>query len=174
MPERCSRIRELRGRLAQLVRAPVLQAGGRRFEPCTAHHQSPHKSRVPCIFALSPVSPASLVSTRLSVLPKSLEMTVSQRATIRQNNAFGSRLENGRDSKENSEGQIYTKSSQDSRPLFRPFCHFDHKFSRTTVEPLSRRTALALACSPPSLRPTMASCLGPFPSSPQRRINPRM
>ena len=28
----------LRGRLAQLVRAPALQAGGRRFEPCTAHH----------------------------------------------------------------------------------------------------------------------------------------
>src|SRR5437899_2850230 len=26
------------GRLAQLVRAPALQAGGRRFEPCTAHH----------------------------------------------------------------------------------------------------------------------------------------
>jgi|SRR5580698_2710875 hypothetical protein len=25
------------GRLAQLVRAPALQAGGRRFEPCTAH-----------------------------------------------------------------------------------------------------------------------------------------
>ena|SRR5579863_9623588 len=29
------RIRE--GRLAQLVRAPALQAGGRRFESCTAH-----------------------------------------------------------------------------------------------------------------------------------------
>src|SRR5246127_2828321 len=29
---------EQRGRLAQLVRAPALQAGGRRFEPCTAHH----------------------------------------------------------------------------------------------------------------------------------------
>src|SRR5258708_28526841 len=28
------------GRLAQLVRAPALQAGGRRFEPCTAHHPS--------------------------------------------------------------------------------------------------------------------------------------
>jgi hypothetical protein len=27
------------GRLAQLVRAPALQAGGRRFESCTAHHQ---------------------------------------------------------------------------------------------------------------------------------------
>ena len=26
------------GRLAQLVRALALQAGGRRFEPCTAHH----------------------------------------------------------------------------------------------------------------------------------------
>ena len=25
------------GRLAQLVRAPALQAGGRRFESCTAH-----------------------------------------------------------------------------------------------------------------------------------------
>src|SRR5580704_12168556 len=32
--------REVRseGRLAQLVRAPALQAGGRRFESCTAHH----------------------------------------------------------------------------------------------------------------------------------------
>ncbi|SRR6266568_55218 len=29
---------ESAGRLAQLVRAPALQAGGRRFEPCTAHH----------------------------------------------------------------------------------------------------------------------------------------
>ena len=28
------------GRLAQLVRAPALQAGGRRFESCTAHHLS--------------------------------------------------------------------------------------------------------------------------------------
>ena len=28
------------GRLAQLVRAPALQAGGRRFESCTAHHHS--------------------------------------------------------------------------------------------------------------------------------------
>ena len=28
------------GRLAQLVRAPALQAGGRRFEPCTAHHSA--------------------------------------------------------------------------------------------------------------------------------------
>src|SRR6185312_16379271 len=30
-----------RGRLAQLVRAPALQAGGRRFEPCTAHQIHP-------------------------------------------------------------------------------------------------------------------------------------
>src|SRR6266566_10088859 len=43
---RCARVDALRsflydesvGRLAQLVRAPALQAGGRRFEPCTAHH----------------------------------------------------------------------------------------------------------------------------------------
>jgi hypothetical protein len=34
-----------RGRLAQLVRAPALQAGGRRFEPCTAHHPSDSNSR---------------------------------------------------------------------------------------------------------------------------------
>ena len=26
------------GRLAQLVRAPALQAGGHRFESCIAHH----------------------------------------------------------------------------------------------------------------------------------------
>jgi|HubBroStandDraft_1064217.scaffolds.fasta_scaffold09691_5 hypothetical protein len=32
------------GRLAQLVRAPALQAGGRRFESCTAHHLSDLKS----------------------------------------------------------------------------------------------------------------------------------
>src|ERR1700722_3483406 len=31
-------IRGKDGRLAQLVRAPALQAGGRRFESCTAHH----------------------------------------------------------------------------------------------------------------------------------------
>ena len=30
-----------RGRLAQLVRAPARQAGGRRFEPSTAHIQQP-------------------------------------------------------------------------------------------------------------------------------------
>ena len=30
-------MRRCDGRLAQLVRAPALQAGGRRFEPCTAH-----------------------------------------------------------------------------------------------------------------------------------------
>ncbi len=34
---------ELVGRLAQLVRAPALQAGGRRFEPCTAHHSKGEK-----------------------------------------------------------------------------------------------------------------------------------
>ena len=34
---------ELVGRLAQLVRAPALQAGGRRFEPCTAHHSKVEK-----------------------------------------------------------------------------------------------------------------------------------
>src|SRR5712691_11215628 len=33
------------GRLAQLVRAPALQAGGRRFEPCTAHHPCSGRSR---------------------------------------------------------------------------------------------------------------------------------
>ena len=30
-----------RGRLAQLVRAPALHAGGRRFESCTAHQLDP-------------------------------------------------------------------------------------------------------------------------------------
>ena len=35
------------GRLAQLVRAPALQAGGRRFESCTAHQfgNSGHQHR---------------------------------------------------------------------------------------------------------------------------------
>jgi hypothetical protein len=33
-------IMRVAGRLAQLVRAPALQAGGRRFEPCTAHPAS--------------------------------------------------------------------------------------------------------------------------------------
>ena len=32
------------GRLAQLVRAPALQAGGRRFESCTAHQLSTMES----------------------------------------------------------------------------------------------------------------------------------
>ena len=32
--------RATQGRLAQLVRAPALHAGGHRFESCTAHHQS--------------------------------------------------------------------------------------------------------------------------------------
>ena len=32
------------GRLAQLVRAPALHAGGRRFESCTAHHFLPNLS----------------------------------------------------------------------------------------------------------------------------------
>src|SRR6266496_6122038 len=35
---RCLLYDESAGRLAQMVRAPALQAGGRRFEPCTAHH----------------------------------------------------------------------------------------------------------------------------------------
>ena len=34
----CGSLRRAPGRLAQLVRAPALQAGGRRFESCTAHH----------------------------------------------------------------------------------------------------------------------------------------
>jgi hypothetical protein len=34
----CPVARSHEGRLAQLVRAPALQAGGRRFESCTAHH----------------------------------------------------------------------------------------------------------------------------------------
>ena len=29
---------DVNGRLAQLVRAPALQAGGHRFESCIAHH----------------------------------------------------------------------------------------------------------------------------------------
>ncbi len=29
----------LRGRMAQLVRAPALHAGGHRFESCFAHHR---------------------------------------------------------------------------------------------------------------------------------------
>src|SRR5215469_8537522 len=38
--DRCGLLaaRRYEGRLAQLVRAPALQAGGRRFESCTAHH----------------------------------------------------------------------------------------------------------------------------------------
>ena len=39
VPGRCDFLgcMNVRGRLAQLVRAPALQAGGRRFESCTAH-----------------------------------------------------------------------------------------------------------------------------------------
>ena len=36
----CQVISGLFGRLAQLVRAPALQAGGHRFESCIAHHLS--------------------------------------------------------------------------------------------------------------------------------------
>jgi 4-alpha-glucanotransferase len=36
------------GRLAQLVRAPALQAGGRRFESCTAHHIVPQSIETIC------------------------------------------------------------------------------------------------------------------------------
>ena len=36
----------LNGRLAQLVRAPPLQGGGRRFESCTAHHLFSYLARV--------------------------------------------------------------------------------------------------------------------------------
>ena len=38
----------VKGRLAQLVRAPALQAGGRRFKSCTAHQcfQSDSNSRI--------------------------------------------------------------------------------------------------------------------------------
>ena len=37
------------GRLAQPVRAPALQAGGRRFEPCTAHHCFHRLTDIPCL-----------------------------------------------------------------------------------------------------------------------------
>ena len=45
------------GRLAQLVRAPALQAGGRRFEPCTAHHMNQYL--VVAEFEISPYQEAS-------------------------------------------------------------------------------------------------------------------
>ena len=50
------------GRLAQLVRAPALQAGGRRFESCTAHH-FPH---VRITFLEPDVDSASIVRRRLT------------------------------------------------------------------------------------------------------------
>jgi hypothetical protein len=50
----------VRGRLAQLVRAPALQAGGRRFESCTAHHY-PSLSGMPARRGLSPSGVRSAV-----------------------------------------------------------------------------------------------------------------
>jgi hypothetical protein len=49
------------GRLAQLVRAPALQAGGRRFEPCTAHHSVSftHRGDVVQLVRTLPPSPKS-------------------------------------------------------------------------------------------------------------------
>jgi hypothetical protein len=49
------------GRLAQLVRAPALQAGGRRFEPCTAHHpvRFTHRGDVVQLVRTLPPSPKS-------------------------------------------------------------------------------------------------------------------
>ena len=48
------------GRLAQLVRAPALQAGGRRFESCTAH-QIRHRT---VIMVMSPESRARRIPYR--------------------------------------------------------------------------------------------------------------
>ena len=48
------------GRLAQLVRAPALQAGGRRFESCTAHQNSCRMAPV----VLAPMSGWSLIQVR--------------------------------------------------------------------------------------------------------------
>ena len=42
------------GRLAQLVRAPALHAGGQRFESSTAHHFSSLQYRLPSPVAFNP------------------------------------------------------------------------------------------------------------------------
>jgi hypothetical protein len=44
------------GRLAQLVRAPARQAGGRRFEPSTAHSKQPVDSRCQRVVLFDEVS----------------------------------------------------------------------------------------------------------------------
>jgi hypothetical protein len=57
------------GRLAQLVRAPALQAGGRRFESCTAHHIFNYSPSL--LFSYSAVECAiqSLVRIEIAVCP---------------------------------------------------------------------------------------------------------
>ena len=51
--QRLVEVTGITGRLAQLVRAPALQAGGRRFESCTAHHLS-RSGSVTCRQFVSP------------------------------------------------------------------------------------------------------------------------
>src|SRR5262249_38028443 len=50
--QKCPPFRTI-GRLAQLVRAPALQAGGRRFESCTAHQSI---TRSPFLNFVAPIS----------------------------------------------------------------------------------------------------------------------
>ena len=49
-----------RGWLAQLVRAPALHAGGRRFESCTAHHFHPDRLLIGCTVTAIPAGPFCL------------------------------------------------------------------------------------------------------------------
>ncbi|MDK2985611.1 MAG: hypothetical protein PWQ96_1253, partial [Clostridia bacterium] len=47
---------ELRlGVVSSVGRAPALQAGGHKFEPCTAHQKSMELKKVSCFFCLSPL-----------------------------------------------------------------------------------------------------------------------
>jgi hypothetical protein len=62
---KCFRIkRSSIGRLAQLVRAPALQAGGPRFEPATAHHAAASQTSMSFMPAVRPASISAQATCR--------------------------------------------------------------------------------------------------------------
>src|SRR6266446_7204415 len=72
------------GRLAQLVRAPALQAGGRRFEPCTAHHPCapPFRGDVVQLVRTLPRHWLESYTVTANSLPYSTERTGNRRIPI--------------------------------------------------------------------------------------------
>src|SRR5581483_950900 len=87
------------GRLAQLVRAPALQAGGRRFESCTAHQYENNEIKQD-LHALYECWPprylrrsSAIVTTRHLVLNDPAVLLCSQKEIILTAYPLGSRLE---------------------------------------------------------------------------------